>query len=109
MGIVDKRIKFTQMFGELIDFAAEVGINVIVDYVLRTAAEQKRLFDNGFSKCDGIRKKSQHQRALAVDLYIVEGGAISDNKERYRQLHDRWEIFGGEPMIEWDIGHFEVR
>ena len=45
---------------------------------LRTAKDQKELFDRGVSKCDGIKNKSYHQSGNAFDIYIYEGGkAIS--------------------------------
>lgn len=39
---------------------------------LRTAAEQKELFDQGVSKADGVRHKSHHQSGNAVDVFAID-------------------------------------
>jgi hypothetical protein len=67
------------------------------------------MFKRGSSKCDGYVKKSQHQRGLAIDLYIIEDSRIVEDKEGYKKLHEYWSAIGGEPMISWDMGHFEMK
>lgn len=51
---------------------------------LRTADEQNKLFENGFSKCDGYDKKSYHQSGLAVDVipYISGENIYSMSKDK---------------------------
>ena len=46
---------------------------------IRTAEEQKRLFDRGMStKCDGYENKSYHQTGKAFDIYAYVDGASWD-------------------------------
>lgn len=47
---------------------------------LRTADEQKALFDNKKSKCDGYDKLSAHQKGKALDFYAYVDGRASWNK-----------------------------
>jgi len=48
---------------------------------LRTASEQKYLFDQDRSKCDGYEKKSYHQSGNALDFYAYVDGKASWNTE----------------------------
>ena len=102
------RSNFTQCVGQLIHQASLFGFDVILDWVKRDRETQKRMFDQGLSKADGTNKISAHQIGKAVDLYIIEGGKISEDKHKYQMLHDYWMILGGKPMINWDLAHFEV-
>ena len=54
---------------------------------LRTADQQNKLFENGFSKCDGYEKKSFHQSGRAVDVIpYIKGKNIYKMKEAEKQL-----------------------
>lgn len=54
---------------------------------LRTADEQNKLFENGFSKCDGFDKKSFHQSGCAVDVIpYIKGKNVYSMKETEKQL-----------------------
>jgi peptidoglycan L-alanyl-D-glutamate endopeptidase CwlK len=54
---------------------------------LRTADEQNKLFENGFSKCDGYEKKSFHQSGRAVDVIpYIKGKNVYNMKETEKQL-----------------------
>lgn len=54
---------------------------------LRTADEQNKLFENGFSKCDGYDKKSYHQSGRAVDVIpYIKGKNVYNLKETEKQL-----------------------
>lgn len=44
---------------------------------LRTVENQKRLFADGKSKADGVRKRSQHQDGKALDSYAWVDGRAS--------------------------------
>lgn len=44
---------------------------------MRTAAEQKSLFDYGKSQLDGFKKKSYHQAGKALDVYAYVDGKAS--------------------------------
>lgn len=46
---------------------------------LRTQPEQKLLFDDGKSRCDGTTKLSKHQQGLALDIVpYVKGRGVWD-------------------------------
>ena len=49
---------------------------------IRTEKDQKTLFDDGKSKCDGVKKKSFHQTGLALDFY-----AYVDHKASWDKGH----------------------
>lgn len=110
------RRQFTANIAKLLQVMIDDGHSPIIDYVLRSAPEQKRLFDLGRSKCDGTNKISQHQKALAMDIYFVltndEGDPETDfGYEKTANLavkyHAIWVAFGGKEMIDWDKGHYE--
>jgi len=87
------------------------GLRPIIDFVKRSDEEQKRLYLQNLSKCDGLLKVSQHQRGKAVDIYFLsETGKLLEWSEALAdQWHDWWELRGGAERIEWDSGHFECR
>jgi len=54
---------------------------------LRTADQQNKLFENGFSKCDGYDKKSYHQSGRAVDVIpYIKGKNVYNLPENEKQL-----------------------
>jgi len=61
-----------------IDFGVTCG--------LRTASQQKQLFDRKASQCDGVVKKSKHQSGNAVDLVAYLGSRISWELSFYDDL-----------------------
>jgi peptidoglycan LD-endopeptidase CwlK len=105
----------------------------------RTAEEQKVLFDNGFSKCDGTIKKSYHQSGMAIDFVpYVNGGFTYEDKSAFlavaKAAFESWETIvnkqglflhwggfwgaidkNGNGILEtndelgWDSAHFELR
>jgi len=103
-----KRTDFTRKLGHLLVYADEQGLDVLIGWVLRDRETQQRMFDKKLSKCDGISKVSAHQTGKAADIYIIENGKISEDKEKYKVLHAFWTVIGGKPMLDWDMGHFEV-
>jgi hypothetical protein len=102
------RIEFTSRIGKLILYGNELGYDLVLDWVLRDADTQHRLYLKGASKCDGIKNRSRHQDGLAADIYIIEDGKIVNEAEPYLKLHEYWDSLGGESALMWDIGHFEV-
>ena len=44
---------------------------------IRTVEEQRRLFNNGKSKADGVTNKSYHQTGRALDFYAYVNGRAS--------------------------------
>lgn len=107
------RSDFTAKISQLLYKMIDDGEKPILDFAMRSAAEQKRLFDKGLSKCDGVKKISRHQAGLAVDIYFVIDGQIDFGfvtqkaKENAGKYHDFWVSIGGQPVISWDLPHFE--
>lgn len=87
------------------------GLQPFFDYVKRSNEEQKRLYLQGLSKCDGVVKHSQHQLGRAVDIYFEDMGKATDAEilARHIKYHSWWEFHGGQPMLDWDQGHYEVK
>jgi len=61
---------------------------------IRTADEQNKLFENGFSKCDGYNKKSYHQSGKAVDVIPYIKG-----KNVYSLPNEEQEILFGKVAV----------
>ena len=111
------RVEFTKKICLLIEDMEAAGEFPILDYTKRSDAEQKRLFDLGLSRCDGVTKISKHQLGLAADIYFQDeydrdkDGITKELIEPaygWKFWHMKWEKYhGGKPMIEWDKGHFE--
>jgi hypothetical protein len=104
---LNTRTQFTIRIAKLIFWVESKGWFPILDYVLRSKEEQRRLFNLDLSKCDGEKKKSKHQTGHAADLYIHDGDKNIQKKALYKEAHEFWETLGGKPMIEWDQAHFE--
>ena len=107
-----KRVKFTRCLRNLLHRMIEDGTDPVVDYLLRSKHEQKRLYDAKLSKCDGVKKKSDHQYARAIDIYFVINGKIDfaystlEAKKYAKRYHNFWQAMGGKPMIKWDLPHY---
>ena len=55
----------------------------------RTPAEQKELFDKGWSKLDGYEKKSYHQTGMAIDIFLwcdEHNGICYKCKDKYKEI-----------------------
>ena len=109
------RREFTIKISQLILIMVQEGERPIYDFMLRSAEEQKRLFDKGLSKCDGTEKISNHQKGIAADIYLVnDDGSVNYewDKEKAIYWHKSWEKMRGKPMIVFSDGtldkpHFE--
>jgi uncharacterized membrane protein (UPF0127 family) len=119
------RRQFTKAVVQLISEMIESGETPIMDYLLRSKSEQGLLFKAGLSKCDGIKIISNHQKALAIDIYFVDKNGrveyaeedltltVHPIRDRYEKWHKRWVELGGrlykdnKVMLEWDCGHYE--
>lgn len=106
---MSRRIEHTRRISQLVNEMFSAGEQPIYDYMKRSAAEQRRLFEEGKSKCDGIKRVSKHQQGRATDIYFVsdDGLRLVDPTRGWGYWHQRWEDLGGAPMIDWDKGHFE--
>ena len=103
------RLIFTNEITLLLQAMIMAGERVVIDYVKRSDAEQKRLFARRLSRCDGKRIISKHQTGTAMDIYfITDSGEIDWSSWKYKKWHEVWQKeFGGREMITWDVGHFE--
>ncbi len=88
----------------------------VLDYVKRGEADQKALFDQGKSECDGVNKLSRHQLGKACDILIMKMTPGERDKvidpmvefpDLWRRIRIVWEDCGGDRMIPWDKCHFE--
>jgi len=108
------RSSFLRMFALLTCYAMFHDIRFIVTSFYRTPEEQKKLYEEGKSKCDGITRRSRHQDWLAIDICIVDqcGAPIWHRTEDYEKLGKFWKSLGGTWGGDWaslnDIFHFEV-
>lgn len=108
------RADFTNKLAQLLGKMISDGESPIIDYVKRGAIEQKRLFDRGLSKCDGVKKLSKHQTGKAADIYFMVDGNIDFGystqraKDNAKKYHDYWVSIGGNPVISWDLPHYEI-
>jgi len=87
---------------------------------LRTAEDQKDLFDRKLSKCDGYKNKSYHQTGKAFDIYAYVDGKASWNKIQLRLIarhiqkvaKDEFNVkleWGGD-WVSWkDYPHFQIK
>jgi len=83
---------------------------------LRTADEQKALYDEGVSKCDGTRNKSYHQSGKALDVYAYVDGRASWETEHLAMVACAFlqaaSILGYQlewgGLWPWDKPHFQL-
>ena len=106
------RREFTKNIVELLQEMIAAGENPILDYALRSALEQRRLYKAGLSKCDGFKILSAHQRGTACDIYLVQTKPkikvyFEWDKLKAGLWHNIWQRKGGKRAISWDPGHFE--
>lgn len=68
----------------VLDRAVEISIydfGIPLHGGVRTAVQQKKLFDEGVSLADGVTHKSYHQTGNAVDVYAYVDGKASWDHE----------------------------
>ena len=96
-------------------------IDFVITEGVRTAKRQQELFKQGKSKCDGIKKKSNHQIKTdgfgwAVDLYPLP--INFNNKQAFKTLAEHIKqvakrlnikvIWGGDWKSFVDMPHWEL-
>ena len=101
------RVEWTKAITQLLAAMFLEDEHPLIDYVKRSDDEQMRLFVLKKTQKDGIRIRSGHQDGKAMDIYFIEEGKLADPKKGWGYWHDYWIGKGGQPMIEWDKGHFE--
>ena len=110
----------------LIDIIEKSIVNSAYDFGipqyggLRTNEDQKKLYDRGVSKCDGVKKKSYHQSGNAFDIYAYVNGKASWEKHHLESIarhiqqtakeHFNVDLrWGGDFKTFYDGPHFEIR
>jgi|TARA_B110000967_G_scaffold93413_1_gene95995 peptidoglycan L-alanyl-D-glutamate endopeptidase CwlK len=111
--------------GRLIDIAdlaiklTNIDFGIPATGGLRTEEVQAKLFEDGFSKADGVSNKSYHQSGKALDVYAYVDGKASWDKlhlaliaaamlQASAQLG--YELKWGGLWKSWqDMPHFELR
>lgn len=87
---------------------------------LRSAEDQRELYDKGVSKCDGVKNKSYHQSGNAFDIFVIINGKATWEKKYYEPIaklfkniaKDKYGIdllWGGDFVTFEDVPHFEIR
>lgn len=106
------RSEFTHKISSLILDMISLGERPLIDEVKRSKEEQKRMYDKKLSKLTGEPGSiSQHQLGRACDIYFLseDGTKLVDPIYGHEHWHKVWELkYGGNVMISWDKGHFEV-
>lgn len=105
------RVSFSLNIANLIVHMNLDGLHPAIDYVKRSTEEQQRMFEKGASKLDGVHKLSAHQSGMAADilLFTDDGKLMTEwPKEISEKYHQTWVLWGGKPVITWDVGHFEA-
>jgi hypothetical protein len=116
------RRDFTLVIADQILFSnkllAPLGMALQGDWLLRSAIDQRQLYQKGLSKCDGVKDISAHQRGKALDLLLIGPNKVGtlivlDPREScpqvWKTIREHWESLGGAEMISWDPCHFEVK
>lgn len=86
---------------------------------LRSAEQQKALFDQGLTNCDGTKRRSSHQDGRALDAVLERDGAtLPLNDPAYDIMGALWlsldplNVWGGAwlmPNGSRDVVHLEYR
>lgn len=72
-GVDDRLIEIAEMAIEI----TTVDFGIPGSGGKRTAEEQRKLYMDGKSKCDGVKKKSYHQTGRALDFFAYVDGKAS--------------------------------
>ena len=92
-------------------------LDIGITYGIRTAEEQRYIFDSGASRCDGVIKTSKHQLGLAVDFVVYYKGKLTYNIKYYYYIVGLIEVISKQLNIKarsgiwWsfeDGGHVEL-
>ena len=109
------RIEFTEKICKLLLDMISAGDAPQLDEVKRGMEQQKIYFDKGWSKCDGVKILSDHQKGTAADIDFPTITNPVDNEKAYLHWHDVWQrVYGGRAPFKdkhgnwWDLRHFEA-
>jgi hypothetical protein len=93
MKLGERQEFFAEIFGKLLVWGHEQGYKMRIGDV----------FAN-----NGHRPGSNHYLKLAADVFIYKPGAVKQDLEAHRRMHDAWDALGGAPRIEKDLNHYSV-
>lgn len=85
---------------------------------LRTLEDQQKAFKGGYSKCDGINKKSKHQLGRAIDFIPYPFDNDWNNIEQFKKIGEELKVvakhlgfkcsYGGDWKSFKDYPHFQL-
>lgn len=93
-------------------------VDFFVNEGLRSLEKQQEAYRKGYSKLDGIKKKSKHQLGKAIDVYYVGWtNKDDDNDPRWQKLIDSFRVAGEKLGLNlefgydwgWDKPHIELK
>lgn len=117
---LSSRARAWWLFCQLTEQLARIhGLILRPTSYLRSAAEQKALFDQKLTTCDGYERRSSHQDGRALDAVLERDGVtLPRNHQAYDIMGGLWmsldkaNVWGGSwtmPNGERDIWHLEYR
>lgn len=81
-------------------------VDFFVNEGLRSTEKQQEAYKNGYSKLDGVVKKSKHQEGKAIDVYYVGWkNTDSENDPRWKTLIDAFKLAGKQLGLELEFGY----
>ena len=120
---IEERADFLREIGRFIIIAKDRGINLMAFYYHRTTREQQAKYVVGrrgregekiITNCDGVIKKSEHQKWLALDFVIISDDGLHlvwNDKEKYAEAGKIWtemgHTWGGSWKSIYDPYHFQ--
>jgi hypothetical protein len=93
MTLGSEQERFGHMLGKLLVWANDHGHKTRVGDV--------------FAKT-GHKDGSNHYLKLAADILVFKQGAIEQDMEAHKEMHDYWDSIGGAPRIEADLNHYAL-
>lgn len=103
------QFEFTGNVVKLLYYANNLGFNISLGEVYRTAEQQEYYVKNGKSKT----YNSQHRKRLAIDINLFKGSEYLTSKEHYKALAVFWQDLSPYNVAGyfwgWDANHFEMR
>jgi len=93
MTLGEKQEEFSLMLGKLIVWSYAQGYAIRIGDVFAST---------------GHKEGSNHYLKLAADLFVYKPGAVVQDIEAHKRMHDCWDELGGAPRIDHDMNHYSV-